>query len=142
MFAAGIHVMGCWVANRFRTNWDHSSFRQTLNSIGGSLQSFHRNTRIPECKTAGNHLAKITEDWFEPVSARPVPCIFWDLPHVEAVAKPASKFRSKNMKFQSRYLPDTGNSIAYLRSEQSSAEHWPAIGYWYIGALWCSAKSI
>jgi len=84
MFTAGIHVMGCWVANRFRTNWDHSSFRQTLNSIGGSLQSFHRNTRIPECKTAGNHLAKITEDWFEPVSARPVPCIFWDLPHVEA----------------------------------------------------------
>ncbi|KAF8534348.1 hypothetical protein BDD12DRAFT_706774, partial [Trichophaea hybrida] len=24
------------------------------------------------------------EDWFDSTSARPVPCIFWDLPHVEA----------------------------------------------------------
>ncbi|KAF8542359.1 hypothetical protein BDD12DRAFT_729202 [Trichophaea hybrida] len=27
---------------------------------------------------------KTVEDWFDSTSARPVPCIFWDLPHVEA----------------------------------------------------------
>ena len=36
-------------------------------------------------KTASHHQAiKITEDWFESMGARPVPCIFWDLPYVEA----------------------------------------------------------
>ena len=36
-------------------------------------------------KTASDHQApKITEQWFEFVGARPVLCIFWDLPHVIA----------------------------------------------------------
>jgi hypothetical protein len=36
-------------------------------------------------KTASYHQAiKITKDWFESVSVRPVQCIFWDLRHVKA----------------------------------------------------------
>ena len=36
-------------------------------------------------KTASDRQAEnITENWFESVSARPVACVFWYLPHVEA----------------------------------------------------------
>jgi hypothetical protein len=37
-------------------------------------------------KTASDRqgIKMITEDWFEPIIARPVLCIFWVLPHVEA----------------------------------------------------------
>jgi hypothetical protein len=41
--------------------------------------------KYQNAKTASDHQAlKITEVWIESVSVRPVPCIFWDLPHVEA----------------------------------------------------------
>jgi len=40
---------------------------------------------VPEAKTASDRQAiKITEYWFESLSARPVPCISGDLPHVKA----------------------------------------------------------
>ena len=56
------------------------------------LESHLRKSAVfqPKCweyqnaKTASDHQPmKITEDWFESISSRPVLCIFWDLPHSE-----------------------------------------------------------
>jgi len=57
------------------------------------LESYRRKSAVfqekfreyQNAKTATDRQAiKITEDWFEFISARPVLCIFWDLLHVEA----------------------------------------------------------
>jgi len=72
---------------------------QTLNDELGShilppdLESHWRTSAVFEQKyqqyqngkcACNRQVIKITEDWFESLSSRPVPCIVWDCPHVEA----------------------------------------------------------